>query len=743
MSRRTVIVDIVANDKFSKSLGSIKGGLNSLVTGAVIGISSAVTDSILNGVGNVLDKLKGQFDKAIDTELNQLAGANDLLSIGVVDSFTQASDQYNNLRNILAKEAAILPGSTEDFLQVFRGSLATIAGTLQSEGKDVSKGLENYAKNITPKLSLLQQTDPTLQNKDISAFIKGFLGGKSLKQLQGEEFLSKVPTFTKHFNAAFNKGLEGLDALEFAVDKAVTQDLVNGLNKSMSSILEGFKDRLFGLGGFLDFSRDIFTNQEGVQSILEQAKNSLTSIIGDDGILASIARILNLKDTSILQFLFNKLEGFNNWLRRVDLWLDGMISIDEFKDKLITKLSNFLERNLEFDTSGNSNLSSFISDLTYKVLYNLLVIPLNAIGDNPEETGGVIWGIIWGVLKGLGQGIVRAFQSLNPGGKVALVLSAGILIAIKTISFAALGKLALGLLFDGITKAIGLISFGKIAALGGIIIGAIKTGFLAVISSGFISSIGTGLMAIIGVVLSPIGLIALAVGAAIAGITYLIVKNWDSIKPWLSNLLDTILKLLGNVSKWLSNLGSNIKQLFNIIRSWLSGKQGEIIKWGADAWDKVMSVANSAAATLTKLFTGIQAVWNASIARIPGIPSIGGAKTEIKDLSPDVYLQDAIERDQAKSIPNTKSDVALSSVQEKRDRVIEKNRQSDLENQKSAGSSIASTGSTSNSTTNSTTTTQNINLNIDRIDTTASATNVVAALEQAITERKFRSAFAA
>lgn len=132
-------------------------------------------------------------------------------------------------------------------------------------------------------------------------------------------------------------------------------------------------------------------------------------------------------------------------------------------------------------------------------------------------------------------GLLEKFNKLDPAMQKNIVKFAGIAAAIGPVT------IGVGKLVGGVGK--GIRAFGKIAGA----IGKIP-GVLSKVKGAF-----SKVFSILGA--NPKLLIFLAVAGAIAAIAFLIIKNWDKIKP-----------VLIKVGNWFKNLGTKIKDTFISIK---------------------------------------------------------------------------------------------------------------------------------------------------------------------------------
>lgn len=533
MTRKRVEVEITARDNFSKSLAGIKGNLNSLTTGIGLGISSTITSAVLQGVSGVIGKLGSLFKDALNIETSQIMGGNALKLSGATSNIDQGVEEYKNLTKILAEEAKKLPGSTQDYLTIMGTTIGTYSDALGLTGDALLDSLGGFAKDIVPRLSILMESDPTLQNRDVSLFTKGFFGGKTLEELSGEEMLLKNAQFKK---ALFNLRASGKYAdttadkakmLEKALKTILDQDTLAKLQNSFSASIETLKDSLFGVEGVFNLAKDSMPNVEGTQSIFLQLGRVFERVFGENGFLASFGKIFNLDSNSFGEAAFNGLSKVIDWLNGINRHWAGVAA--SLGDDINTP-----------EKIENPGLIYKVTEMVDSFLTTSVVAFLNNLVDNPGEVG-----------KGLGV----------------------------------LAQVATGVVI-GIAEALSKISWKVWVIAAGLM--AFNIFLMPVIMAGV-----AALATVVGGFLATFGLPILAIGALIVGAVLLIKEHWSTIKLYLTafglafvegiKALGSLLSLAwegikSGISSAIAKVGDAIKSFFgwmtnqiNILKSYAPG----------------------------------------------------------------------------------------------------------------------------------------------------------------------------
>ena len=441
--------------EFNRDLKGIGGGLNSMVTGAVAGVTAAVSNAVIEGVGRSMEALGNQFTKAIDREISELSGANTLVSLGVYDNIMDATEGFNKMTSNLADAANSLPGSTEDYIQVSQGIMDNLAIAYEQMGKDAAEGLLEASESMIPKLGVAM-TEGGLQASDINKFINNFTSKGLTGELAGLNFAQELPglynKLSQNVKQFSNDEAGRVKALEKTLEEFYTDDYIASLQNTFSGVFENFKGSLFGFEGVFDFYKDLDDDLEGNQSVFEEVKGIVKALVGETGIFASIARLFNLDDDSVMNFIREGAYNFRMWLAQVKLFL---LELESLGDTTLSvgELTSFewLEGAIEF------------------LITNAIIKPLNWIAENPIDAIAVVGKFILAI----GDGLVNAFSKLS---WKTLLMGAGVAAAIAgalTFLGTALGATILtvvGLIAGTITAPV----IAAIAAVGLAILGIFK-----------------------------------------------------------------------------------------------------------------------------------------------------------------------------------------------------------------------------------------------------------------------------
>lgn len=644
MVRRVIEISLEATDNFS-------GVLNKGLSGLGVGIGAAVTTSIISGISDGLrgagDLFERQLTKALNLETSLIGGGGAFANFSLFGSDLESNiTAFANVFKNLEKIAADLPGTTEDYLEILNQTSATLAkGGLNNEN-DIANAVRDFG--------LLQQAGKGrgLLPKDVARGVEAFVGGKSFKELKskGIELFAKGGAFQSILEEIIN--LEGeaksesgrlnqlIKAAQRTVDPTGDGGLIKLYKESYSSLVEGIKTRLFGSDGIFSFSKDVFPNQSGNQSILGSFQNLIHGLFGNGGVIQRLFGSLGFDENTIGQNIYKFIQFLNKLVYNFNV---GNLSstIKDYaslfnKDKIVGSIGSFINKSID-------DVAAFLRTTDGKALVgaalDLLIIQRSAMGRLKAQTQSIL-------IQHMGKLVKLQFAELfgyiagmfqSPEGVVAGLLNSvrGIIKAIIGL-FGGLGKLLQGNLGTAITTGLIyvfrkhiFIGLTKVAArlavimakLGIVNIGAMMakfsmTAWLYAISGQYIKGIQfalsfifkqvvfiiyaikniviakmAGFFATLGTLALPVTLIVAAI--AIWGkVAYDLWKNWDDFKVVMAWYWDSFV---------------------NAFKSVMSGMK-----------EKVFSATQAVMGSITNLLGWITNQLN----RIPGV-NIGSANTGV------------------------------------------------------------------------------------------------------------------
>lgn len=126
-----------------------------------------------------------------------------------------------------------------------------------------------------------------------------------------------------------------------------------------------------------------------------------------------------------------------------------------------------------------------------------------------------------------------------------------------------------------------------------------------------IGSIGEAVAAAAGISTGALGLIV----AAVVALAYIVYKNWDEIKEWTLNLIDTMKEKWNQFKEWFMDLWTNLKnwftEKFTSVKDWFIETFQSIYQPIADTINKITDFFKNVGLLIVAVFAmGLEKIWN-------------------------------------------------------------------------------------------------------------------------------------
>lgn len=402
--------------------GSIASFTENLVSGGPI--IQGFFSQIERLSASVLDYSTKAFTKASENEVNRLAAGGAISnSFNKKISFDDGLSLFDEIKVKLAKSAASLPGTTSDYITVFR-SLSDDMATALNSSKMGGKQLSNLFREKVPKAveNLVLQTKLYGQDIPVSSITKTYSKLLSTGKVNAREiFVQRNPvlrTSIEKWEKDNGKKLPSLnirerfDALNKILGDSISPQQFTGLNASFQAKVETLKSFLFDPDvGLFGFERK-FKGLDGKDTTMFE---SLAKVIGPviEGFSSLAQNLIKFGDPlqgassfiekmigpSVAEFvsnmnLFNSVfqgtEG--NFQTRLDTALktafnfdyktfDYSAAIDKFFNFIVKGIEDF-GKNLKPGNEFSESISSLLSGF-FKVLSAIVSRASQAAASNP------------------------------------------------------------------------------------------------------------------------------------------------------------------------------------------------------------------------------------------------------------------------------------------------------------------------------------------------------------------------
>lgn len=635
MAAGNVEVIISAVDRASSVImgvaGKAKGAFGALSKAAGLAtLGMGVAGAAVGGIFALGNKLASDSQQALTSAAS---AANNWSSL-TGDSFQQSKEVVADYTKALIKQAAVLPGTTQNYNDFANGVLDNVVGAYTDASGKIDKAMAStwIKENIAGLEMLRQASGSTSQqaSKDVAKFLEG--GYKSEGGMKRTLMFSANPTLMSQIRKAaegfgYNSIDEMLkqaskkelaDILGKATSKAITEDLKNELGNSFEGAMEGVKTQLFdpnvGLfGGLRKF------DFKGVEVDLNRAMGSqITRVSKAVGTafthLGKAADYLGI-ETDPLVILMSAIDGLTSGFEAIS---NLITSID------ISRLVNYFQPFADAMNglmSGDGGLAGMGANVG-KILGEVGGFIGDAISSGMSAFAnldtGTLFQAMQGVSKGLTEGLINMVKGINLGS----LLKGGI----------NLGAMSAGAL-AGVTQALGTELFT------GWDLSPITAGISSLMSnvmagiSGFFSSMGAGVMVAVG-----------QLGAAMSGI-------WSQVTAGISTALMTAqmsiqmglatagmafmgigAQVMGIISGIASSVGATISSGLAAIGATMSAGWQAVMAAGQAAVGSLAGIGGAIAGIISSglqaigsaIMSGIQSLMSQAQAAAANIPVIGG-----------------------------------------------------------------------------------------------------------------------
>lgn len=535
----------------------------------------AGTDTNLKGLQGTLGKVTGEASST-GGAMQRLSSSLSPMRAGLESVKKSAEEVGNSLRKVNQEV-----GASPRFWGVFRGSLGTVKSALDGAKKSL-EGLLDRVKELGTTLSVAG-----------GAVVATFSGMIALStRTAGEiERLHKVT---------------GLSRKElFALSGALEDTELDLETIARASVLMGYHFRMF-------------------QRMLETRTTTPAQLQQLLGLSPEEYRVVEPQLRRVIS-LFNELTRQGK--STVEVFLAVAQAVNQIPDAAARQIvaatifRGAAEEVLKLSRVSSAELQQVIELYRQTAPSEEQLRGLDELGDSFTQLGFAFKGLIMSlvaelapilllIIHGLTQIVIRIKQFVEAHPILTRVI------------------MVFGLLAGVVMMVVGAV-LGLVAALGWVIVGA--QGFLTALGGlgGIIGAIVSGLSAIGGLLAAgfsaiwaalapvlPIVLVVVAIVGLLAGIAYLVWKNWDKIKGFFVAFWDGVKVRWAAFLEWLrgfwERLTTGVKTLWDRLKGWASSLWGAIKTTFSNIVQFVLSLPSLFVDAGKRLVEGIaQGIWQA------------------------------------------------------------------------------------------------------------------------------------
>jgi hypothetical protein len=463
-------------------------------------------------------KLSAAGTEAIQRQVEQVSALSTAMqTLGL--SQRDAGKFTQGIETDIARLGKDLPTSAENIQVFFKSIQDDYNLALKGAGAslDTIKKAELGSSARIALLSDLAGGDTSASRAGISAFLGGSVGAAGLNQYS---FFANNPQLASALKSGLSakgvkstselSGLERVKLLTESLEKVVTPQMIDLLQGTVKARLSAFTDALFDPTiGLFSIQRDLEPKIDGYQSVFTAFGDTLDILVGDNGIIQNLTRLLGFTGADPMRSLYDGVNALNAYLLGVAGGLAKLKSLS--------------------GTDIGAGVGKFLAQATNLVFDGLL---------------GAIASIKWGgLIKGVFVGIGAFFANLD--WKVYL---AGALALAAT----AIAPFIIG--------AIGTFVAGVVSVVAGALIGVPVL---------IISAIVVGVIAIAKLISDNWDAISTFVSTTWDKLTKKVASIIDGIASVVSGFFEAIQQKIAGITQAISNPGGIVSN--PVIQSTTSG----------------------------------------------------------------------------------------------------------------------------------------------------------------------------
>lgn len=475
MATNKVTIVLNAEDNASQKIRDVMKGIEQATTrgtmagnlmGRAFSAAFELAEKAVGGLVSQLGKAEESYQSAIKTSqvyVNQFGG-----------NLQQGQDAVYKMQAELAKQAAVLPGSAEDYASVANAIMDNVFQT-STNAEEAMKIVSDISVKIGSRFTKSAGVTDAQRIRLSERLMTDNLSIKSMERLmpvmQDASLRSAMRKAEIAFGTSFadavgkKRQMMVLSALDYVQSDAV----ISAASQTMGSSLEQIRDRLFGMyNGLFGVRRDLDASKEGEQSLYTKIGEFLGTFINLANTIGKITERLGL-GSDPMAILGQGLDNLSKFLADVD-----------------KALKPFAEGKLKFSFGDfgkiTQDFAKGASEAVNKFLDNAIGFLANA---DTGEIGRVIGNFTGTMVSALGKFLMdidygKAFQLIlvlgakqfeyfsnmvtSAIGKMAGDLANGVIQDLMAL-FRAIGDKFFGV-FNQVRSALGVASAGNMFGAG-------------------------------------------------------------------------------------------------------------------------------------------------------------------------------------------------------------------------------------------------------------------------------------
>jgi hypothetical protein len=298
-----------------------------------------ITDTWDYGIRKVNESIgfvKKGFSEATDLQNKAIIAATTFSALTGAN-YDQASEAIERLNNRLAKSAAVLPGSTQDYKQLATSINDNLIEAFKdADGKLDVKQWEDATASISESFGAITASSTKMVGNTSLGLTKA-LGGASVAQLRTIALFEQNPVLLNELEKKLSernaktlgdlKLADRISLLQEIGEKFISDDFKSAATESVDGLMQSYKSVLFDpSSGIFGLMRDLEESATGTQSVFTAYNETVKMFIGAESLWSNFSEIFQKLGLAIdpMKLLKSGFDFFNNALRVVVKILSGI-----------------------------------------------------------------------------------------------------------------------------------------------------------------------------------------------------------------------------------------------------------------------------------------------------------------------------------------------------------------------------------------------------------------------------------
>lgn len=291
--------------------GTFAGGMMGRAFDAAFDLASKAASGFIDQLGRAEESYQSAI-KSAQVFKNQFGG-----------SLEAGQDAIYKMQSELAKQAAILPGTAEDYAAIANAIFDNVAAT-SANAEEATKRISELSIKIGSRFTKEAGVTDSQRVRLSERLLTDNLSIKNMERLmpvmQDAALRNALRKAEIKFGTSFADavGQKRQEMVMAALNHVQSDDVVKKSSETFGSSIAQINDRIFGLyNGIFGARRDLDLTQKGEQSVYTKLGEMMGSFIKLGDTIGKITDRLGL-GADPMAALGRGIDGLNNWFKSID-----------------------------------------------------------------------------------------------------------------------------------------------------------------------------------------------------------------------------------------------------------------------------------------------------------------------------------------------------------------------------------------------------------------------------------------